>query len=165
MGIRAAAVGRRGGGADRHRGRRPGDQPVRVGTGPRRARSSQATAGCIARCARRSRGPGPRRIAARQKARPVGVSGGPPRIPRRPRPLSTSLLRRRFRPLQFHFATTVNRLACGFSIGIPDARDNFSTSTGMTRRFGIMVNWVCFVKLLRIDHPVTVYIDVDVDRC
>ena len=35
---------------------------------------------------------------------------------------------------------------------------------GMTRRFGIMVNWVCFVKLLRIDHPVPVYINVDVHR-
>jgi hypothetical protein len=28
----------------------------------------------------------------------------------------------------------------------------------------MIANWVCFVKLLRIDRAVPVYIDVDVDR-
>jgi hypothetical protein len=37
VGIRAAAVGRRGGSADSHRGGRPSDQPRWVSTGPRRA--------------------------------------------------------------------------------------------------------------------------------
>ena len=32
-----------------------------------------------------------------------------------------------------------------------------------TTALGMIANWVCFVKLLRIDHPVTVYIGVDVD--
>ena len=66
---------------------------------------------------------------------------------------------------------TVNsRIRC-----LDDRILHYSSQTGkldgacewMTRRFWDIANWVCFVKLLRIDRTVSVYSDVGVhsDRC